>query len=127
MGSVLEEPEALDGNTLFGIFQNAPQLRKFLDSVEEYVQGQTDETLTNNGFERRDGAKRRTWKGGESEVAESLESLGLDPFVQVLKSPAKIQKEAGGYEVIASLINTDNNKPKIVCTKEGAKTFKVTK
>ena len=127
IGSIETEPAALDGELLFDIYNNLPEYRSFLTSIEDYVRDQSDETLVEKGFLRKEGSKRRSWNIPEAEVEAQMVEAGIEPFVEKLKTPAQVEKELGALREFESIVVIDFNKPKIIRTKEGETTFKVSR
>lgn len=126
-GLVAEDPKAIDGDVLFGIFGKLRSYRSFLDSVEDFIRDQSDEDLRTQGYARKDGSKKRSWTGAEEAIVQSLKDIGVEPYEEVLKTPAKVEKELGSYDLLAPFMQLDFNRPTVYRAKAGEKTFKVSK
>ncbi len=126
--SLDEEPSALDEQYLFSIFGRLPQLRAFLDSVEDYVRDQEDDTLDRFSLQRKPGAKRRSWKDEEI-VAKLLRDNGVDPYRKTMKTVAMLERELGDSapKGLHELVEVDFNRPKIVSTTTPKPKFKVSR
>ena len=129
LNMIEEDPQALDGDTLFTLFRQIKQIRGFLTEVEDYVRDQSDEILTTNGFTRKDGSRRFNWRDEEEAIAR-LVMLGADPFTEPkLKTPAMVRSELTKKEVesLDEIIETEYNRPSIVPIAESKKTFRARK
>lgn len=108
---VMEPVNDLTDKQLFQVLDSAKVFRDYLDSVEDRVRDMPEETLKSNGWRLQRGARKFGWNQTEDMTVSALMSLGLDPYKQVLKTPAMVRDELGSDELLEGLYSTDYNRP----------------
>jgi hypothetical protein len=110
--NLLPSPLTLTPDRIGKILSVRSDLTRFLDAVEERALSLLSSGVSVPGYKVVAGRRNRRWKQTESETADVLRGLGLDPYDKKLKSPAQVEK-AIKPSLIAHLVTKPEGSPTI--------------